>query len=87
MVTTARITHATPAAAYASSAHRDWEDDSNIPTSESGCKDIARQLVEDNGYIRVSLKVSECPYGISVGKSRIKSIIIILLTGKIHKKM
>lgn len=44
-VTTARITHATPAAGYAHSAHRNWEDDSKIP---EGCdqKDIAAQLFD-----------------------------------------
>ncbi len=44
-VTTARITHATPAAGYAHSAHRNWEDDSKIP---AGCeqKDIAVQLMD-----------------------------------------
>lgn len=49
MVTNTRITHATPAAAYGHSAHRDWECDSKIPEVErsKGCKDLARQLVED----------------------------------------
>lgn len=44
-VTTARITHATPAAVYAHSADRDWEDDAQIP---EGChqKDIAAQLYD-----------------------------------------
>ena len=44
-VTTARITHATPAAGYAHSADRDWEDDAKVP---EGCdqKDIALQLFE-----------------------------------------
>ncbi len=46
IVTTARITHATPAAAYAHSPEREWEGDSQLPIGASGCKDIARQLVE-----------------------------------------
>lgn len=46
VVTTTRITHATPAGAYAHTVHRDWESDSVIP-SGTPCKDIARQLVED----------------------------------------
>ena len=47
IVTTTRITHATPAATYAHSPHRDWEDDSQIPAEmRSDCTDIARQLVE-----------------------------------------
>ncbi|MFM7377359.1 MAG: alkaline phosphatase [Erythrobacter sp.] len=48
IVTTTRITHATPAAVYAHTADRDWEADSNIPAAQQGqgCKDIAQQLVE-----------------------------------------
>ena len=44
-VSTARITHATPAAGYAHSADRNWEDNSKIP---EGCdqKDIAAQLYD-----------------------------------------
>ncbi|MBX2878846.1 MAG: alkaline phosphatase [Granulosicoccus sp.] len=47
IVSTARITHATPAATYAKSAERNWEDDSSMPASatDSGCEDIATQLV------------------------------------------
>jgi alkaline phosphatase len=44
IVSTARITHATPAATYAESADRNWEDDSEIGGTD--CRDIARQLVE-----------------------------------------
>jgi alkaline phosphatase len=44
-VTTTRITHATPAASYAHIAERDWEE--NMPTVSGNCKDIARQLIED----------------------------------------
>ena len=48
VVSTARITHATPAAAYAHVANRDWENSSELPAEarEAGCFDIARQLVE-----------------------------------------
>lgn len=47
IVTTTRITHATPASVYARSADRDWEADSAIPEGErgKGCADIASQLV------------------------------------------
>lgn len=46
IVSTARITHATPAAVFAHSVNRDWEDDAEVP---EGCDqpDIAAQLVED----------------------------------------
>ncbi|XP_014273687.1 alkaline phosphatase [Halyomorpha halys] len=47
IVTTARITHATPAAMYAHTANRDWECDTKMPYYAQQCKDIARQLVED----------------------------------------
>lgn len=47
VVSTARITHATPAATYANAADRDWEDDSSLPdeAKKLGCQDIAQQLV------------------------------------------
>ena len=46
LVTTARITHATPAALYAHSPDRDWESDRYIPEAAiaAGCRDIAYQL-------------------------------------------
>jgi alkaline phosphatase len=44
IVSTARITHATPAATYAESADRNWEDDNQLGGTD--CKDIARQLVD-----------------------------------------
>ena len=47
IISTARITHATPAATYAKSADRNWEDVSDMPAAavEAGCTDIADQLV------------------------------------------
>ena len=48
IVSTARITHATPAATYAHISNRDWENNSELPTTaiDSGLKDIALQLLE-----------------------------------------
>ena len=47
LVSTARITHATPAAAYAHSPDRNWELPGSVPeTDRALCSDIARQLVE-----------------------------------------
>ena len=46
LVSTARITHATPAANYAHTTNRDWESDSNQPAAGCAIPDIARQLVE-----------------------------------------
>lgn len=49
VISTARITHATPAAAYAKSADRNWEDisDMDIATypERANCEDIALQLI------------------------------------------
>lgn len=47
IVSTARITHATPAAVYAHVPDRDWENDATIPLGErgKGCVDIASQLL------------------------------------------
>ncbi len=56
IVSTARITHATPASAYAFSADRNYEDDSQLP---EGCTapDIASQLFDrlESGVIDVVL--------------------------------
>ena len=47
VISTARITHATPAATYARSADRNWEDISDMPQEavDAGCMDIADQLI------------------------------------------
>ncbi|XP_065640700.1 alkaline phosphatase isoform X1 [Hydra vulgaris] len=47
VVTTTRLTHATPATVYASSASRNWEHDKTV--NDSRCKDIGIQLI-DNKY-------------------------------------
>lgn len=48
VVTTTRLTHATPAAAYAHVPERDWESDRNLTDEarQNGCTDIATQLIE-----------------------------------------
>lgn len=50
IITTTRVTHATPAAAYAHTPGRDWEADSDMLPNDRkpGCKDIADQLVHWN---------------------------------------
>ena len=67
-VTNTRVTHATPAALYAHSASRNWECDATLGRQGHGCKDIARQLLEDNPgrNIKVmnrqhALKISNIP--------------------------
>ena len=61
------MTHATPASAYAHSAERYWENDAEMNVTRYGveasynqqfkCRDIARQLVEDNWDINVSVVI------------------------------
>lgn len=48
VVTTARVTHATPGACYAHTVDRNWESDTEIPqkSRDEGARDIARQLIE-----------------------------------------
>ncbi|MDR9390362.1 MAG: alkaline phosphatase [Wenzhouxiangella sp.] len=47
IVSTTRITHATPAVLYAKAADRRWESDRGLPPSAqaAGCRDIADQLI------------------------------------------
>lgn len=48
VVTTTRVTHATPGATYTHSANRNWENDAELPedAAAAGCADIARQFIE-----------------------------------------
>jgi alkaline phosphatase len=48
VISTARLTHATPAACYAHSPDRDWEADANLSEAARAANfpDIARQLIE-----------------------------------------
>ncbi|MFV0278975.1 MAG: alkaline phosphatase [Parahaliea sp.] len=48
VVTTTRVTHATPGSTYAKTASRLWEDISDMPQDaiDGGCTDIALQLVQ-----------------------------------------
>lgn len=53
VVSTARLTHATPAVTYAHSADRNWEHDVPNIAKNQGCKDIASQFVafdKGNGF-------------------------------------
>lgn len=52
IISTARITHATPAATYAHTSNRDWEADSSLPAG-SDVKDIAAQLVDSFGKNKI----------------------------------
>jgi alkaline phosphatase len=57
VVTTTRITHATPAAVYAYSPDRDWESDGLLSKAgkDGGCQDIASQLINQSDKIQVAL--------------------------------
>ncbi len=48
VVTTTRITHATPGATYAHTPERNWESDADMPDAAKaqGCRDIATQLLD-----------------------------------------
>lgn len=54
IVSTARLTHATPAATYAHSPERNWENDTDLPEAAkaAGCVDIAQQLLSTSRYGR-----------------------------------
>jgi len=55
-VTTARVTHATPAGLYANVAARGWEGDYDTKNIVGGCRDIAKQLIEDYENVQVLIK-------------------------------
>lgn len=66
LVTNTRVSHATPAALYAHSASRYWEDDSKVPeASRKSCKDIARQLVEDDPGRHINVSTHLCAVSVS----------------------
>ncbi len=68
IVTTTRITHATPAATYAKSPNRDWEDDSKLPDEaiKNGCKDIATQLIDFEAHLKARFPSATAINGIEV---------------------
>ncbi len=57
IISTARLTHATPAAMYSHSASRNWEADKDIKdeAKEAGCESIAAQLVKPETPINLAL--------------------------------
>jgi alkaline phosphatase len=48
VVTTTRLTHATPASVFAHGPDRNWEDDSYLPPAKAaaGCRDLAAQFLD-----------------------------------------
>jgi alkaline phosphatase len=84
IVTTTRLTHATPAAAYAHVPERGWENDRNLSTEarQNGCVDIASQLIDfpygngievalGGGRVKFLPTDSEDPEGASTKKGRL----------------
>lgn len=65
IVTTTRVNHATPSAAYAHSADRDWYSDNEMPPEalSQGCKDIAYQLMHNVKDIEASVGCSPIGQG------------------------
>lgn len=57
IVSTTRITHATPAAVFSHVANRDWEADTDVQdnASASGCRSIAAQLVDPSTPVNLAL--------------------------------
>ena len=55
IVSTARITHATPAANYAKAVERDWE----YTTPDMGCADIAQQLLDFEARLKTGVSVKQ----------------------------
>lgn len=46
VISTARVTHATPAGVYAKTVNRNWEDNTGLPEDCTNQKDIASQLID-----------------------------------------
>lgn len=57
IISTARLTHATPAAVFAHSPSRDWEADKDITglAAESGCRSIAAQLTDPQAPVNLAI--------------------------------
>jgi len=57
IISTARLTHATPAASYAVTVHRNWENDAELPADCTTQKDIAAQLIDafNSGLIDLAM--------------------------------
>ncbi len=76
IVTTARITHGTPASLYAHTPERDWESDQFLPVDDwaVGCRDIAWQLLNSvpEGGLDIAMGGGRAAfYGRDLGGSRL----------------
>lgn len=59
VVTTTRVTHASPAGTFANVAYREWEGYDGVKFGHKehreGCRDIADQLISENNFINVCM--------------------------------
>jgi hypothetical protein len=90
VVTTTRITHASPSGTYAHIANRDWENDAEIRNSGQDpdvCDDIAEQLV--NGIpgknIKVSISLVHATVNVSKSLSMTHALVPSNVSTHIHK--
>jgi alkaline phosphatase len=68
VVTTTRITHASPAGAYAQTANRDWENDAQVQNSgqdPNKCDDIAKQLITSLPGRNIKVRIDTSTVGIA----------------------
>ncbi|XP_015365231.1 PREDICTED: membrane-bound alkaline phosphatase-like [Diuraphis noxia] len=67
LVTTTRVTHASPAGVFAHSANRNWESDADLAkaanlTDVTHCEDIAKQLITRSPGIDIKVSICQCGY-------------------------
>lgn len=63
LVTTTRVTHASPSGLYAHSANRDWESDAELAkaanlTDVTQCEDIAKQLITRSPGMDIKVSIA-----------------------------
>lgn len=67
IVTTTRVTHASPAGVYARAANRNWESDANVRQDNQDpaqCRDIAYQLIHSfpGNHLKVNTQIYDQQY-------------------------
>jgi hypothetical protein len=76
IVTSTRITHATPAATYSRVANRRWECNRSEGMAGHGCPDIAEQLVHHNPGKNIKVKNELTMFGGHYKYSMAKSVFL-----------
>jgi len=90
IISTTRVTHATPGALYAHVQNRDWEADIDIPSEfrEQGCDDIAKQLVYSEIGQKLSLDsnlVQEIALTLKTSTSDLEERLQVETTSRVHR--